>query len=202
MKRLISIIVLMILCTSVCFAEVGKYDVSIYEDAPNYSYDKFEKTWMASSPYLHQYSDATVVIGLKIGGNANAVELPPALYAWVRDVNNTTNKYTVSGIQLLIGETVYSMPMLDAGTEAIALLSSTVGKTLLEELVKVDGISVKLKWATGSIVEEIAEDDFTELKSMAQKCLDTDIWNFVNGAVGDKKACDELIEQLWPMEVE
>ena len=203
MKRMIiSVVVVLLLCSSVCFADTIKYDISLYEDMPNYQYDKFDKNWSAFAPYLHQYSDATVVIGLKIGGNSNGIEMSPVIYGWVRDKDNTTTKYNVSGIQLLIGEAVYSAPMLGAGTESIIMLSSTDGKELLKKLVEVDGISVKLKWATGSIVEEIEGEDFVEFKSFAQKCLDTNVWEFINGALGDNDACDTLIDQMWPLEIE
>jgi hypothetical protein len=179
------------------------FDLSVYEAAKHYEYDKFDKRWDAYAAYYKEYSDATVVFGLKVGGNEHSITYPPFIYTWIREENNTDTKWAVTGIQLLVNGKVYSADkMVDNTTDSYILLDSDIGKDLLTEIIKGEELDFKLKYATGSHVETIIGDDYAEIKQLAQIILENNAWAYVlDGDGDDMKVYDKIISERFPIKI-
>ncbi len=184
--------------------EVKTFDVSAYENAPGYNYDKFDKEWSAYSAYVKEYSDAILVFGLKVAGDEKGTSMPPYIYVWVRKPNNTDCLYKITGIQILANDEVYSAKSILTGeADSDLILSSDEGKKLLEALAQANEISLKYIFSTGAITEEVSQADYAEIKELAQILIKNDPWSFINedSSYGlDKDGWDSLIHSKWPIE--
>ena len=200
---LITLMVLILTLTSISSNAENLFDASVYEKGPNYRYDKFDKQWRTLGAYLKRYSDATSVLGLQIGGDDDRVIGPPFLYFWFRDTQNKEIVYQIEQIQILVGDDVFTAESVLVGDSDSQLpLDSKRGKALLIKMTEVEGISVKLKYKTGSIVEEINSDQYSELKELARLIVDNDAWEYVQSEdlpEEGKDVWDECIQNNWPL---
>ena len=184
--------------------EVKALDSSVYETAQQFNYDKFDKTWDACAAYSVDYADAKVVFGLEVKGNDNAMPYPPHIYVWIREANNTDPKWTVTGLQILVNEKVFTAKKIMEGELcSFMLLDTKVGKELLEEIAASEELEFKLIHAIGSNTEAISGDDYADIKHLAQLILDNDAWTYVyNDEVAmDMEALDNFINNSFPITI-
>ena len=177
-KKIIVLLVILLFFISVsCFAEPLE---KAFEDKVGYKYDKFTKEWSYFQAWSHEYKDAYVVIGLQVDGDSDD-QLPPELYCWIRDENNSKTINVVDKIYVLVGDDIYKFNEVYKGKSSSSVLLGKESKGFLEALSKADSITVRLYHENGHVDEEIESYDFsTSLKRGAQVILDSKIWDYVN----------------------
>lgn len=207
---LLSILLGLFACFSGVYAEQAteaveqkSFDFTVYENAENYSYDKFEKTWDIYAAYSKKYSDARVVFGLKVWGDTKSVRTPPYIYVWIREANNRDVKFKISGLQIIANDTVFSAKSIIIDeSDSYMYLDSITGKALLNAIIEGDELAFKMLYSTGSLVEEITGYDYLSIKHLAQLIVDNDAWAYVLDSDGnDLTVYDKWIEKNYPIEI-
>lgn len=207
MKRFVcalAVVVMLFGMIGIAVADGEKFDMKVYESAPGYEYDKFDKRWEVSAQYIKKYSDANLVFGLAMIGTKTSVSSPPYLFGWIRDVKNKTGLSAVKKVDILIDDVLFSLDaVIGDGDSWSALLDSVNGKVFLEKLMNAKEISLKYGMKTSSITVDLTEKDIKDFKELAKMILENDSWAFVLDDYGrDAAAYDEIINKRWPMEIE
>lgn len=189
MKRYISLLFAIVLCVSMVFGATyaeetpegtKPFDLSVFESSDCYSYDKFDKKWDLCGAYLHQYSNATVVLGIDIWGYKNSVEAPPCIYAWIREANNKDVRHSITGLQFFVNDTLFSATrIMEGDTLSSMYLDSVNGKELLSAIASSNEMDVKMIYDSGSHIATISGDEYTELQKVAKLIVDNDSWAYV-----------------------
>lgn len=207
MKRVVAMLAVVVMLAGMAgmsVAEEKKFDMTVYESASGYKYDKFEKTWEVSAKYIKKYSDANLVFGLAMVGTKTSISSPPYIWGWIRDVKNKTGLAAVINVDILIDDVLFSLDAVIGDEDSWSVpLDSVNGKAFLEKLMNAKEISLKYKMKTSSITVDLKEKDFEELKELAKVILGNDSWAYVMDDSGrDATAYDAIINKRWPMEVE
>lgn len=185
MRRISSIVLCIIILFSIttsCLASTTteKPLKSSFEKLKGYDLDKFTKEWSYFQAWDHQYTDAYINIGIQVNGN-DEDQMPPVLYCWIRDENNSKVIQSVNKIYFLIGDALYTFDnVLEMETMSSALLGEEA-KDFLEALSKANSITVRLAFKTSSIDEEIPSKEYNStLKAAAKAILNSNIWDYVS----------------------
>lgn len=207
MKRivaLLSVVVMLVGMSGMAVAEERKFDQTVYENAPGYKYDKFDKRWEVSAKYIKKYSNANLVFGLAMVGTKTSISSPPYIFGWIRDVKNKTGLSAVKKVDILIDDVLFSLDAVIGDEDSwSALLDSVNGKVFLEKVMNAKEISLKYRTKTSSITVDLTEKDIKDFKELAKMILGNDSWAFVLDDSGrDATAYDEIINKRWPMEIE
>jgi len=174
---------------------------AFFENEPNYSYDKFEKSWNYFEGALKQYSDAVIVLGLKVGGEASVV-YPPQFYTYILDPTAKGARqylYSISNVAVLIGETIYSFPLFaDELGESYTFIIEPY-KEFLKVFSEADPTEIAVK-LTGTgldlIIEEFDDNTLEALQYGAGIMYDSNVWDYT--------ADDEMTKNIQiglPMEI-
>ena len=207
MKRflvMVAVVVMVVGMVWMATADEKKYDWTVYENAPGYSYDKFEKKWEIYATYKKQYSDANLVFGLMLGGGKESVYGPPALYGWIRDKKNTEGLYQITSVNVLIDDTLVTFKTLVGDKEQWnVLIDSENGMIFAKKLSNAKSISIRYKYKTGTISVDLEEKDIDRFRNFGKLLVENDPWQFIHNEKGYTKAVyDKAIKERWPMEID
>ena len=181
------------------------FDGSAFAGLDGYTFDKFTKTWRYDQMYIQTYSDARIVVGLRASGGENGPDMP-TLYAKIiaaddTDPLNALNlniKYSVNGIDLLIGDLVFSYDAVYRGDDGSSVVLGEKGKSVVLAMANADEISVRVRCkATSTSFDISAEDYAATLKPVAENLIRFDLWSSVSDADGAWAAS----EQRFPLVV-
>ena len=160
----------------------GQFDYSVLENLKGYDYDKFDKSWSYYAAYDRVFSDADVIIGIKLfgedgGNNLEEVDL------YTKVVDKQGNKLeTVETMAFLIDDTLYSyenMP-LEEGTMAGSVILYNSGYELIKALAEANTVSVKLNfYSNQSMTIDLEPAQFeSTLKALCQNVVKYNIWDY------------------------
>ena len=181
MKKLsvvICVFLMLFMAIGSCVADT--VDKALFENLDGYKYDKFNKTWSYHQAYVHKFSDANVVIGLQIEGGSEK-QVPPALYCWIRNKQNTEVLMAVTKLMILVGDNMYTFDKVYPSDSSSVVYLGAECKEFIEDLAAADSITVRLVVKTGSMDEEITGSDYTDtLKVAAQALLDSNVFSMID----------------------
>ena len=181
MKRFVTIAVCMIIvCGIVTTSLADGVDKSMFEKMDGYSYDKFNKTWSYYQAYSHQYSDASVVVGIELDGG-DVEQMPPYVYCWIRDEKNSSILYEVNKLMFLIGDDLYTFETLLPSDSSSSALLGEEAKDFLQALSNGNSMTIRLVYKTGNTDEEVLSSEYKKTFKVAAKAiLDSNVWDFVS----------------------
>lgn len=196
MKRFLSILLAMaLLLANSAFAETTGFDHKVLSELDGYEYDKFEKTWSYYGAYLKEYTDATVVIGIRAFGDASGVD-QIQIYAWIRDEYNKEVYSDVSQLMILADDQLITCEM-SVGENQSATIIGPASKDVLRIIGEAQELAFKLTFKTGSVTLEPSAEDVAELVSAAKNVYKYNLVDFIS----DLESV-ELIEALYPITIE
>ena len=185
--------------------EKKPFDRTVYESAPNFTYDKFNNTWTTWGYAGKQYSDAYIQIGLQVWGDNDRITAPPMIYVWCRDASNQVTKFKITGLQIIANDIIFSASNIfvdENGNTSYMYLDSKNGKALAAAIAEGSELEFKIIYGTGSFVERITGNDYLGMKQLAQILLDNDTWAYVLDDNGnDISAHDSYINASQPIEI-
>lgn len=200
MKKVIVLVLTLILFSNtICLAaERETFNYKDYSGLPNYKYDAFDKEWSAYGTYSKKYKDAFVVIGLQVGGTKEAIT-DIELYCWIRDEKNREVIYEVKGIDIMIGETIYSWKNLMVGETGSSVMLGENTKPFIEAVSKADKMAIRLNTKTSNMTYELDKSDCQPIRVIASGIIKNSAWKFINE---DDLSYFTLSDALWPMEID
>lgn len=179
---------------------VGEFDYTVLQSLPGYNYDKFAKCWSYYAAYDKSFSDADVVIAIKLFGEDGGNNLEEAdLYAKVIDKNGNPLK-TVSSMDYLVDDVLYSyneMPGED-GTMAGSVFLYDTGYELVKAFADAKEVSVKLSFydnTTMTLDLDMAQFS-TTIQALCKNVVKYNIWDYYisNWFMGS-------IESMWNLTI-
>lgn len=189
------ILVLCLTCTPFAMAEepaeekvsnikpepIGEFDYTVLQNFNGYNYDKFEKQWSYYAGYDKEYSDADILIAIKLFGEHGGNNLEEVdLYAKVIDKQGNNIK-TVQSLSFLIDDTMYSinkMPTPD-GTMAGCTFLYDSGYELVKALADGKEVSIKLSYYDGgSTILDLTYSDFADMQELCKNVVKYNIWDY------------------------
>jgi len=149
-----------------------KFDYTVLEKLKGYSYDKFNRAWSFYDAYTKKYSDAELTIGIHLEGTKESIQYPPMLYARIRKPNSRELLYTVTGLDILVDDTIFSYEKMheNENTESAAFLYLE-GKQLVEALAKGTECSVRFHTKYGSFTIDIPKTEYNNTLKRVSKVL-------------------------------
>lgn len=206
MKRMVAVlavVVMLVGMVGMAVAEEKKFDWTIYEEAPGYEYDKFEKTWRVLAGYVKKYAESTLVFGITVVGNKENVRTPITLYGWWRDKDNKEGLQQITEVDILIGDNLFSCKTLLGDKEQWYVpLDSESAKEFMAELIGAEEVSIRYKYKIGSISRDMKANEILDMKELCKFLIDNNPWDFLLDGNGyDGKKYDQIIKSKWPMEI-
>jgi len=161
---------------------VGEFDYTVLQSLPGYNYDKFSKCWSYYAVYDKSFSDADVLIAIKLFGEDGGNNLEEAdLYAKLIDKNGNALK-TVSSMYYLVDDVLYSyneMPGED-GTMAGSVFLYDTGYELVKAFADAKEVSVKLDFydnTTMTLDLDMAQFS-TTIQVLCKNVIKYNIWDY------------------------
>ncbi len=152
-------------------------DFNLIEKSPFYNYDKFDKDW-----YLYSYCEEdTFWIAIRFGLWNIDNNYSPELRAWV--ANSSKVAYSISEIQILLDETVYSFENLspiNKNSDTYYVFGGRTLRNFLKVLPVAKEIAIRWKNKDGAVAKKIDTIDINEMKDiieMGKLLEDSGIWN-------------------------
>lgn len=161
---------------------VGEFDYTVLQNMEGFSYDKFAKCWSYYAAYDEAYSDADIIIAIKLFGEDGGNNLEEAdLYAKVVDKKGNDLK-TVSSMDFLIDDVLYSykeMPEED-GTMAGSVFLYDTGYELVKAFAEAKEVSVKLSFYDNKTISfDMDMKQFsTSLQILCKNVVKYNIWDY------------------------
>lgn len=197
MKRILVLLaVLLMIGTSICFAEEAQFDPNVLAELDGYSYDRFEKSWSYYGAYLMQYTDATVVVGVKASGNKEYLE-PVYIYAWVRDASNMKVYSVVKELMILADDTLITIPMMEFDASSGMFITPSSNE-VLNIIGNAKQLAFKLVLDVGSVTLEPAASEVAEFTAVARNIYAHNIASYVRF----DDATLKYLEETYPITVE
>ena len=160
---------------------VGEFDYTVLQYSKGYNYDKFAKSWSYYAGYDKEYSDADILIAIKLFGEDGGNNLEEAdLYAKVVDKQGKSIK-TVKSLDFLIDDVMYSINNMPApdGTMAGSTFLYDTGYELIKALANAKSVSVKLSYYDGgNTILDLTYYDFAELQELCKNVVKYKIWDY------------------------
>ena len=123
--------------------------------------------------WYKKYNNSVIGIGLKVIGNDDEGLVPPFIYCFINDKNNTSPLYFVDEFYILIDDVSYYFELVDQTSECSLAWLALDSYKFLEALSEADSISIKI----GSITAEIPTKEYkTTIKEAAKVILESEMW--------------------------
>ncbi len=181
-------------------APVGEFDYTVLQNEKGYNYDKFAKCWSYYQAYDEVYSDADILLAIKLFGEDGGNNLEEAdLYARVVDKQGNPIK-TVSSMEFLVDDVLYSyydMPLED-GTMAGSVFLYDSGYELIKAFADAKSVSVKLSFFDNTTMTlDLDMNQFAStLQILCKNVVKYNIWDYYinNFMIGS-------MEKMWDLTI-
>lgn len=186
MKRTISLILAVILiCFAVpcTFADSNEFDYqSVLGGRDGYEYDKFDKSWSYYRAYAKRFSDAAIVVGLRVESESGQ-KAPSLTSLYVKIMNNNGSKlYDVTSIDFLIGDDLYSYESMLAMDTSSSVIIAQNGLLLFQAIRDSNASDVAIRIGTKErgnfTLDNLDTVEWNYLKEFCQVYLECNIWDY------------------------
>lgn len=176
--------VILICCVVPCaFADSNEFDYqSVLGGREGYEYDKFDKSWSYYRAYAKYFSDAAIVVGLRVE-SASGQKAPSLTSLYVKIMNKDGSKlYEATSLDFLIGEDLYSFESMLVMESGSSVVIAQNGLLLLEAIKDSNASDVAIRIGTkerGSFtLDNLDSTEWNYLKEFCQVYLKSHIWDY------------------------
>ncbi len=181
MKKVVILLLVFVLVLGLVSTSLAtSFDYNKLQDLEGYKYDKFTKTWSYYEAYVKEYSDARIIIGLRVDGDASTISGPPMMYIKILD-NYGKLLYAASNVYYLIGDKLYQFEGLMEADDLAFCFLGTIGQEFISDLSSAAELSVKVEFEYKTITFDITSADLKKtLQLFAKTIVTNDMYSYID----------------------
>ena len=202
MKKFVCLMMAVMVVLSIfagCVSAEGTFDYTVLSKLDGYEYDKFTKCWSYYAAYRETYSDAYVIIGMKIYGEDGGAN-PEYAECYVKILDKSGNSLrTVDSITFLVDDTLFTYETMMPGETASSVIIGEQSVELIKALAKATSVSVKIGHNRGNTTIDLDQSEFeSTLKSFCKTWVRYDFYKYVSE---DNMNWIRSVESWMPLEI-